>query len=102
MRRHFDPGRQARCTGSAHHLFFSDDATELRRAQQVCVGCAVRGPCLRFAVEEGIEFGVWGGVVFWDGLAFERKRGRGRPRRGEEGPGAALSIAELNDRLRSA
>ena len=26
---------------------------------------------------------MWGGVIFWDGVPFYRKRGRGRPRKGE-------------------
>jgi hypothetical protein len=26
-----------------------------------------------------VEWGVWGGVIFWDGQPFHRRRGRGRP-----------------------
>jgi WhiB family redox-sensing transcriptional regulator len=35
----------------------------------VCKGCPVRIPCLRFAVENEITHGIWGGMT-----AIQRKR----------------------------
>lgn len=73
------------CVGSdRHHLFFSEHPSELREAQAICAGCEVRIACLELAVSEQMEWGVWGGVVFWDGQPYYRKRGRGRPSRAEQ------------------
>ncbi len=70
-----------RCSSSAEHeLFFSERADDLRRAQEICSSGDVRPECLSFAVGEQVEWGVWGGVIFWDGQPMFRKRGRGRPR----------------------
>ena len=76
--------RSGRCSdGRNHHLFFSQRADELTAAQDLCRACPVRIRCLELALEEGLEYGVWGGVIFWDGQPFFRKRGRGRPRRAD-------------------
>ena len=64
-------------------LFFSENVTELSKAQAMCSKCSVQLDCLEKALEQGVEWGVWGGVIFWDGVPFYRKRGRGRPRKGE-------------------
>ena len=70
------------CSGRGeHHLFFSERPEELARAQAICDNCPVRIQCLAEALERSEEWGVWGGVIFWDGEAFYRKRGRGRPRK---------------------
>lgn len=76
--------RSGRCNdGDQHQLFFSQKASDLAAAQELCRQCPVRIPCLELALAEGLEYGVWGGVIFWDGQAFHRKRGRGRPARSE-------------------
>lgn len=76
--------RDGRCREEGSHwLFFSDDPTELAEAQGICGRCAVRVKCLEVALEERMEWGVWGGVIFWDGDPFHRRRGRGRPKRSE-------------------
>jgi WhiB family redox-sensing transcriptional regulator len=64
----------------SHELFFSDKPSELAKAQEICASCVVRVSCLQLALKEDIEWGVWGGVIFWDGQPFHRRRGRGRPR----------------------
>lgn len=75
----YDKGR---CVGSGRsEWFFSDRPDELAAAQRICQGCPVRLACLELALAENVEWGVWGGIVFWDGHAFYRKRGRGRPSR---------------------
>ncbi len=78
----FDEGR---CSSQPdnHHLFFSEQASELERAQQICSGCSVKLGCLALALESEAEWGVWGGFIFWDGRPMLRKRGRGRPRHDE-------------------
>jgi WhiB family redox-sensing transcriptional regulator len=64
----------------SNELFFSDKPAELAKAQEVCAKCVVRVRCLDYALSENLEWGVWGGVIFWDGQPFHRRRGRGRPR----------------------
>jgi WhiB family redox-sensing transcriptional regulator len=73
--------QQGRCTEEgSHELFFSDKPSELAKAQEICASCVVRVRCLELALREDMEWGVWGGVIFWDGQPFHRRRGRGRPR----------------------
>ncbi len=76
-----DIQRDGRCRSEgSHELFFSDRPAELAKAQEICAGCEIRVLCLGVALEENLEWGVWGGVIFWDGQPFHRRRGRGRPR----------------------
>ena len=73
-----------RCSGGEHHgLFFSDRPAELAQAQQLCAECPVQIECLENALERREEWGVWGGVIFWDGEVFWRRRSRGRPRKAD-------------------
>ncbi len=77
--------RNGRCTEEgSHDLFFSERPAELTQAQEICGQCRVRVRCLEIALDEGLEWGVWGGVIFWDGQPYHRRRGRGRPRRSDE------------------
>ena len=65
----------AACVGEPQ-LFFADDPDEpfertvQREAAAValCAGCPAREPCLRYAVEQRVSEGVWGGL-----LASERR-----------------------------
>lgn len=95
--------RSGRCNdGENHHLFFSQRPAELAAAQDVCQACPVRIRCLELALEEGLEYGVWGGVIFWDGQAYHRKRGRGRPRRSDSHVPVEADRVELEALVRSA
>lgn len=85
-----------------NHLFFSERPQELTAAQALCDACSVRIECLQLALREGLDWGVWGGVIFWDGQVFHRKRGRGRPARGEAHLPVEMSRAELVELTRSA
>lgn len=75
-------------------LFFSENVNDLAEAQALCAVCPVQLACLEYALEEDAEWGVWGGVIFWDGVPFYRRRGRGRPRKDE--PSVPL-VAERGD-----
>lgn len=95
--------RYGRCAeGNHHQLFFSQKPSELAAAQVICGECPVRVECLAMALEEGMEYGVWGGVIFWEGQAFHRKRGRGRPRRGDAHVPVEVDRGELEELVRSA
>lgn len=94
---------RGRCVDSGRHeLFFSEHPTDLAAAQAICRECDVRVACLELALEQALEWGVWGGVIFWDGQAFHRKRGRGRPRRSEAHLPVEASRDELHELVRSA
>lgn len=95
--------RHGRCAeGNNHSLFFSQRSADLAAAQSLCGECPVRIECLELALQEGFEYGVWGGVIFWDGQAFHRKRGRGRPRRTESHLPVEADRDELEALVRSA
>ncbi|MDP9399036.1 MAG: WhiB family transcriptional regulator [Actinomycetota bacterium] len=44
------------------------------RAKAVCVGCPVRTECLSDALDNRIEFGVWGGMTERERRALLRRR----------------------------
>lgn len=92
-----------RCRSEGQHSwFFSDRPGELALAQQVCAGCEVRAVCLELALGEGHDWGVWGGVIFWDGQPFHRRRGRGRPRHADSGQPLEADRNELWEQVKSA
>jgi WhiB family redox-sensing transcriptional regulator len=58
---------QAACRHTETALFFPAGSSglavgEIRAAKAVCQSCAVRGACLRFALETNQESGIWGGL----------------------------------------
>jgi len=86
----------------SHQLFFSERPSELAQAQRVCARCRVQVVCLQMALDQRLDWGVWGGIIFWDGQPFHRRRGRGRPRRSEAGLPVDASRRELLEQVRSA
>ena len=59
----------------------ADDAEELfvtgaqqREARMFCRSCPVRTECLAHALDEGVEFGVWGGMTERERRALLRSR----------------------------
>ena len=44
------------------------------RAKQMCAGCPVRTECLAEALDNQIEWGVWGGMTERERRALLRKR----------------------------
>lgn len=47
---------------------------EQNKAKQVCAGCAVRTECLAEALDNQIEWGVWGGMTERERRALLRRR----------------------------
>ena len=92
-----------RCiTEGSHELFFSERPSDLAAAQAICGRCPVRVGCLEIALRERHEWGVWGGVIFWDGQPYHRRRGRGRPSESERGLPVEAQVSELWELVKSA
>lgn len=53
---------QAACLGVGNHLFFLELGEPSDQATAVCRSCPVRKPCLEYALDSNIKFGVWGGT----------------------------------------
>lgn len=51
----------ARCRGMEDELF--PEGRDQKRARAVCMGCPVRATCLAEALDNRIEWGVWGGMT---------------------------------------
>ncbi|MER5409010.1 WhiB family transcriptional regulator [Streptomyces sp. NPDC002769] len=49
--------------GSADADELFADSPRQKRAKLICMGCPVRTECLAEALDERIEFGVWGGMT---------------------------------------
>jgi WhiB family transcriptional regulator, redox-sensing transcriptional regulator len=87
---------QGACLTADPDLFFpissaAGSRPQERLAKQVCAGCPVREPCLRFALRTNQAHGVWGGLgenerlrlrrhlrAAHDGLIPQRVPGTGR------------------------
>ena len=52
---------QAKCRGLQDELF--PEAAEQKQARRVCFTCPVRNECLAEALDNRIEWGVWGGLT---------------------------------------
>lgn len=53
----------ARCRVHEPEHFFVRGAAQSRRALRICSACPVREQCLRYAFENEVEFGIWGGMT---------------------------------------
>jgi WhiB family redox-sensing transcriptional regulator len=60
---------QGKCKEMEAALFFPGNNEGVQSAQRVCAECAVKLPCLNYALANRIRYGVWGG-------ASERQRRR--------------------------
>lgn len=63
---------EARCSGQEDELF--PEGKQQKRATAVCVGCPVRANCLAEALDNRIEWGVWGGMTERERRALLRQR----------------------------
>lgn len=86
------------CYGTGDtHSFFTNGSEAVRVAQMICGSCPAeaRSACLEYALTADMEYGVWGGIFFWDGQAHYRKRPPGRPRADEASLPVKASREEL-------
>lgn len=65
-----NPWEGARCAETDPEAFFPEKGESSQEAKKVCAsGCPLRDFCLQYALENGEEYGIWGGMS-----AIERKR----------------------------
>jgi WhiB family redox-sensing transcriptional regulator len=77
----------AACRDKDPELFFpvSDmgpGARQVTEAKAVCAGCPVRSECLTYALEDGLDHGIFGGLTERDRRELTRKREH-QPSRGD-------------------
>ena len=66
-----DWAMRAKCRGTADALFA--EAADQKRARSLCMGCPVRLECLAEALDNRIEWGVWGGMTERERRALLRR-----------------------------
>jgi hypothetical protein len=54
---------QAACTPADFDLFFGEYASRIDAAKAICATCPVASKCLQFALDDNIEFGIYGGYT---------------------------------------
>ena len=68
-----DWAAQAACRATDPDSLFVQGAAQ-NRAKAICVGCNVRTECLADALDNHVEFGVWGGMTERERRALLRRR----------------------------
>ena len=68
-----DWATQAACRTTDPDTLFVQGAAQ-NRAKAICVGCTVRTECLADALDNRVEFGVWGGMTERERRALLRRR----------------------------
>jgi len=68
-----DWSKSGACRNTDPDLLFVQGAAQ-NRAKAVCMGCPVRTECLADALDNKIEFGVWGGLTERERRALLRRR----------------------------
>lgn len=63
----------AACRGADPDSLFVQGAAQ-NRAKVICMGCVVRTECLADALDNRVEFGVWGGMTERERRALLRRR----------------------------
>lgn len=63
----------AKCREADPEVLFVRGAAQ-HEAKRVCMGCQVRTECLAEALDNRIEFGVWGGMTERERRALLRRR----------------------------
>lgn len=66
----------AACAALPTAVFFPPDNAGVALARLVCATCAVRDLCLEYAVNERIDYGVWGGASEEQRRRIRRKGAR--------------------------
>lgn len=65
---------RANCRGVDPDAFFVRGSVQARAALRLCQGCPVQEACLEYALEQEIDFGVWGGLTERQRRSLQRRR----------------------------
>jgi len=68
-----DWSEQGLCRSADPDDLFVEGAAQ-NRAKTLCSGCIVRTECLAYALDQRIEFGIWGGTTERERRALLRRR----------------------------
>lgn len=77
------PDEPAVCADNDPEMWFPTTPADVDFAKALCRTCPAMTECLAGAIERQEPWGVWGGELFEHGQIIAKKRGRGRPRKGE-------------------
>ncbi|MDQ1482480.1 MAG: WhiB family transcriptional regulator, redox-sensing transcriptional regulator [Actinomycetota bacterium] len=74
---------RAACLDEDPDLFFPDGNTgpavlQTEAAKAICRRCEVSAACLKWAIESGQDYGVWGGMSEDERRTLTRRKARGR------------------------
>ncbi|HEX9888050.1 MAG TPA: WhiB family transcriptional regulator [Nitriliruptorales bacterium] len=64
---------KARCRGLEPDQFFVRGSGQARAALRICERCTVRTECLQYAIDNHVDFGVWGGMTERQRRAYTRR-----------------------------
>ena len=76
---------RAACLSEDPELFFPIGTTgpallQVEQAKSVCARCPVRTDCLQWALDTGVDQGIWGGLSEDERRSFKRRTARSRTR----------------------
>lgn len=63
-----------KCRNVPREVFYPDNSAGVARARRICAHCAVRSPCLEYALRHHIADGIWGGTSERERLRLQRER----------------------------
>jgi WhiB family transcriptional regulator, redox-sensing transcriptional regulator len=84
MPMHDDWRHRAACRDEDPELFFpvseaGPGARQTEQAKAVCAGCPVRARCLEYALDNGLDYGIFGGTTETERRMLRRRARYGRP-----------------------
>ena len=62
------------CSQTDPEAFFPEKGGLARAAKQTCLACEVRDECLEYAIENGEQYGMWGGKSEHERRKIKRQR----------------------------
>ena len=95
----------AACRGADTSLFFEDEVTNyfktdrLRRALAFCGACPVKYDCLSWAVENDVQYGLFGGLTKAQRRAWARNERKVTRKRGVDVPCGSEAKYQIEARL---
>jgi WhiB family redox-sensing transcriptional regulator len=64
----------ALCAQTDPDIFFPNPGENARAAKKICAACPVINECLKYALENGEDEGVYGGMSTWDRRLLMKER----------------------------